>query len=388
MEVKTQVLQSKPTYARSGVAKGATPGVIRDGGDFGAGLIQRFAVITRGEALGHGLWIDATMQQQVADAINSAEGVGIKSRFTHPGLSSDGLGKFLGRAKAATVEGDKVLADLHVAKSAHEAPDGNLADYVMTLAETDPEAFGSSIVFMRDKATEDQFIESNGGGRFVSPDPGNKQNLRHARLKQLRAVDAVDSPAANPGGLFHRGPHFAEEAEAILSYSLGLTTEAPDTVDLEVDSDRVANFVRGFLDRHGLSLVPVAKEIQQMEVQTQESEKPADEAVEASDKPADVTPADKPAEEKPGQRFLAAFGVRGGVWFAEGLSFEAAQEKFVVELKAENDDLRGKLKTLRGEESPVSFTPAETPEQKAAAEWSDKLGPNLGKFAAGIKINK
>ena len=34
------------------------------GGNFGAGIIRGFAVITRGEALGHGFWIDTKFVRQ------------------------------------------------------------------------------------------------------------------------------------------------------------------------------------------------------------------------------------------------------------------------------------------------------------------------------------
>lgn len=83
---------------------------------------------------------------------------GTKSRFTHPGLSSDGLGKFLGRAKdpridQVTVNRDgksvtlaAVRADLHLAESAFKTPNGDLGSYVLDLAEEDSDAFSSSVV--------------------------------------------------------------------------------------------------------------------------------------------------------------------------------------------------------------------------------------------------
>jgi hypothetical protein len=91
---------------------------------------------------------------------NSASG-GVKARFTHPGLSSDGMGRYLGRLTNAQTVGDQVFADLHFAEAATKTPDGNLADYVMTLAAEDPEAFGLSIVFEHDvEASEDRTTRS------------------------------------------------------------------------------------------------------------------------------------------------------------------------------------------------------------------------------------
>lgn len=92
---------------------------------------------------------------------------GLKSRFTHPDLSNDGLGKFLGRYK--DVRSDTVLrpggknergedtqverlvarGDLHFDATALDTPpDGGkpLGLYVMDLADSDPDAFGTSLV--------------------------------------------------------------------------------------------------------------------------------------------------------------------------------------------------------------------------------------------------
>jgi hypothetical protein len=76
---------------------------------------------------------------------------GVKSRFTHPTLSGDGLGKFLGRAKNARVEGDKLRADLHLSPTSRNTPSGDIGGYVLDLAESDPGAFGSSLVLLADQ---------------------------------------------------------------------------------------------------------------------------------------------------------------------------------------------------------------------------------------------
>jgi hypothetical protein len=71
---------------------------------------------------------------------------GIKSRFTHPSLSSDGLGSHLGRSKSAFLDGAKVRANLHLAESAFKSPKGDLGTYVLDLAEEDSDALSSSLV--------------------------------------------------------------------------------------------------------------------------------------------------------------------------------------------------------------------------------------------------
>jgi len=96
-----------------------------------------------------------------------------------------------------------------------------------------------------------------------------------------------------------------------------------------------------------------------------------------------------------GKRFLSAFGDQGGVWFAQGLTFEQAQAKFseanlerIKKLETENKELAGKLSKLRGEPSPVSFSTADDASDKPAPTKQQEaaLGPNLSKFASSIRM--
>lgn len=59
-----------------------------------------------------------------------------------------------------------------------------------------------------------------------------------------------------------------------------------------------------------------------------------------------------------GQRFLESFGDKGGVWFAQGISYADAQAKFTAELLAENALLKQRLsaKGPDGETEPVKFS--------------------------------
>lgn len=145
-------------YLRAGVA--ARPnGVDRD-----AKVIRGYVVAQegafkdlRGEFNHESLETIVTAMRQHAD--------GLKSRFTHPGLSDDGLGKFLGRAKNPRIDSVKVVrdgfehtlaavrADLHLAESAFRTPNGDLGSYVMDLAAEDPDAFSSSLVIEPKKIT-------------------------------------------------------------------------------------------------------------------------------------------------------------------------------------------------------------------------------------------
>lgn len=264
-----EIIGTAPVRDRSPVCRGLAKPAELDagelavdpkGGDRKMGLIRGAALIARGEALGHRSWIDDTTLQQVAEFGNQSS-KGVKVRFTHPSLSGDGLGSFLGRAKNLRVQDDKTLGDVHFSPAAHETPDGNLAAYVMQLAEDDPESFGMSIVFEHDPQAEREFVrahekvDEDGDTDFISPDPDNEHNYRHTRLRQLFAVDFVDEPAANPEGLFHRGPSkpILEQAERLTEYALGLSTEDPGETG-GVSSGRIKDFLTRFLASRGLTL--------------------------------------------------------------------------------------------------------------------------------------
>lgn len=252
-------LLEAPTMFRSTVLRAAPKGIDRE-----AGTISGFAVITVGEALGHDLWIDEVFLEQLEAADRAAGDKGFKSRFTHPGLSSDGLGKFLGRSRQLYRDGDLVRGVLSMSRAAEKSPDGNLPEYVFALAEEDPEAFGTSIVFERDRDSELRFMEANTqeregeGRRFRSPDPRNKNNFRHARLSKLRCIDVVDEPAANPGGMFSAGEELASRAEALLSFAFGITGAAPDAALIGIEGERARTFLRSFLERHKLQIQAAA----------------------------------------------------------------------------------------------------------------------------------
>ncbi|MCJ7543969.1 MAG: hypothetical protein MUP47_05290 [Phycisphaerae bacterium] len=248
----------------------AEPAVDRGGGELGAGMIRGISLVTRGEALGHGYWLDREFVGSVQTTAAAAPR-GVKARFSHPTISDDGLGTFLGRAKSARLvgNGDKAAADLHFSAAAHRTPDGNLATYVMDLAEEDPAAFGVSIVLEHDVEAEIAFALEHGANwtadeygeyldftDFKSPDPDNVDNLPHARLQELRAADVVDDPAANPEGLFHREQQIAQEADGLLAYALGLAAAPPTCEALSVHPERIKGFVARFLESHGLQVNP------------------------------------------------------------------------------------------------------------------------------------
>lgn len=137
---------------------------------------------------------------------------GLKSRFQHPTMSDDGLGKFLGRDKNPRMDkimkpiGDGkfqelnvVRADLHLDPSSFTTPYGSLGTYVMDLAENDPDAFSSSLVLQTD---EEYRLDPK--GRPLKDDDGNDLPPLW-RPKALHAIDVVDTGDAVDGFLSAQG---------------------------------------------------------------------------------------------------------------------------------------------------------------------------------------
>lgn len=382
-------LATQPKLYRSSVARGLSDSrgaVYRTGGDYGHGVIYGAAVITRGEALGHDAWIDAGMLEQVADAINLSE-KGTKARFTHPSMSGDGMGKYLGRFRNGEVDGDVVRADLHFAEAGHKTPDGDLASYVMDMAEEDPEAFGISISFEHDSeamaAFAADYADERGG--FVSPDIENDRNLPHVRLSKLRAADAVDDPAANPTGLFQRGGDVPRSADRLLSYAFGLDGAESPGAHFNINPDRARGFAQRWLDQHGLTLLTKDDAMNHIEnntdlnaddttaaepIETVDAGEPVTEPVEdtAAVEPAEPA-ADAPAELSTGQRFLDAFGDQGGVWFAQGKTFEEATSLHIADLTAKNAELEAKVKQHSDDRGgdPLELRAADPPKPAGSA---------------------
>ena len=225
-------------------------------------VIRGYAVVTRGEAIGHGLWFDGTFLREVVKAGNSGR---IKSRFTHPDMCSDGLGTFLGRARNFRLDGDVARADLHFADSTAKSPRyaQDPAEYIMALADEDPEAFGTSIVFWHDRGAEKQHRaqHEDKDGNFHSPDSENQLDYPHARLATLNASDIVDQPAANPGGFFSEGDDLTARASAAIDYLFGRTEVEPMPGTFgRMDADSARAFLTGYMAHRGLTIQTIDTE--------------------------------------------------------------------------------------------------------------------------------
>lgn len=220
---------SNMEHFRADVARG-----IKDGIDRENEIIKGFAVVTKGITHDErGEFDDAELNRLVQ--MGNESKIGLKSRFGHPNMSGTALGTFLGRVKDFRKDGDVVRGDLHIDKTAHDTPDGDLADYVMNLAESDPDAFGSSMVINWEpefRYIKDEEPEKDENGKELPP---------FIRVNKFREIDIVDDPAAN-NGMF--GMQFFDNTNVKFS------SEMTAFLDKFLDNSDAIDNVMGFLQRY------------------------------------------------------------------------------------------------------------------------------------------
>lgn len=430
--MKPNALAKAPELVRLAAATGESPANVSEAtGFYEAGAIEGVSLCVRGPALGHGFWIDMDFIESVTEAAMANERT--KSRFTHPGLCSDGMGKALGTIDNCRTKGDRSIGDLSFFKSSHIAPDGDLAAYVISLSKESPESFGLSIVFRHDMAAETEFALAHGAvmdmdddgfpfvnyTNFKSPDELNVNNMPHCRLADLRACDVVDEPAANPDGLFHRQNELLSDGSKLLAYLLDQSNELGQVKALSslgmnfVAPERLKSFVSNYLAAAGLSLV---KENEMAAGNGKPSTAPAalaEDEKKAADTPADGKPVEEKAdgmpekdpvdcEEDPAKseskcgtpdatlpEYCAAFGYEDGAkFFLAGKTFREGQAEQLASLRAQLKDRDDKLAAFAklGVE-PVGFSPAEDKKRdgsnKSALGDSQNID-NRAAFAAAI----
>ena len=245
-------------------------------------VLHDVQITLEGEAKGHGIWLDRKFCEAVAEQGNATGDVGVKTRYGHPAMCSDAIGTELGRAKnfrvvdfERTIEGKTVkcagvVADVYLLKSAHAAPQGDIAKHVLETAKEDPGQFGQSIVFtysdwkVKDADGKDHSYKTEVEepyDKWAKENPDVKVEARikkynelrkawfdqspdgkiYAILGKLHGTDFTDTPAATDG-IFSTGT-LAEEAEQMLD-------EHPQILEtLEKNPKSVLEF----LERTGLA---------------------------------------------------------------------------------------------------------------------------------------
>lgn len=181
---------------------------------------------------------------------------GLKSRFTHPNLSSDGLGKYLGRAVNPRIDGDKLRADLALNPVCFSSPAGNLGEYVMDLAETDPDAFSSSLVLQ-----VDQTYEMDENNRPLRNDKGDLL-APHWMPTKLHASDVVDTGEAVDGFL----STVEIDIDNLPDIAVRKASEILDAVFAGRSREVILSRASAFLDRYLSNKFPSTKNVESKQV--------------------------------------------------------------------------------------------------------------------------
>ncbi|MCX7428811.1 MAG: hypothetical protein NTW96_24695, partial [Planctomycetia bacterium] len=191
---------------------------------------------------------DAAGIRAIRDLMARVPG-GLKSRFSHPTLLDDGLGKFLGRMQSPRLvtvwRGGKqvsaVRADLHLSDTAFEGnPNGNLGDYLLDLAEEDPEALGASLVL-----NSDQEYRLDARGRRLLGDNGEPLPPLWKPTK-LYGCDVVDEGVATCEFLGFTSTTSARDFE---EYMTGLLDRAfPPGTSREAVESRCRGWIGKYLE--------------------------------------------------------------------------------------------------------------------------------------------
>lgn len=173
---------------------------------------------------------------------------GLRSRFTHPGLSSDGLGKYLGRARNSWLDTSgpvwRARADLHISPSSHDTPSGDLGGYVLRLANEDPDALSSSVVIEADE----EYRLNKDGTRVRGADGEPLPPLW--RPKKLWATDVVDTGDAVDGLLSAQHLSTGDLPDAVQRQAWAMLDRLFAGQSEETVRARVSDFLGRYLSRH------------------------------------------------------------------------------------------------------------------------------------------
>ncbi len=134
-------------------------------------IIEGVSIISVGEAKGHGLFVDDITLQEVKACAESYAG-GVKVNLDH----GAGIQDIVGFCDNFRIIGKKLVADLNLLETAEKRA------YVLEIASRMPDTFGISIAFSGPVREKD-------GRSFAS-------------CTELYSADLVQTPAANPTGLF------------------------------------------------------------------------------------------------------------------------------------------------------------------------------------------
>lgn len=175
------------------------------------GIIKNIVIVQQGDNKNGSFFNSQFISDLVAGGNLQTQGV--KSRFGHPNMCSTSLGTFIGRYKNFSEKDGKAYADLHLdqitKKTQVEGKGISMWEYIVEMANNNPDMFGNSI-----HITSEMFEEDYQGIKKQSH-----------KFESLVASDLVDSPAATDS-LFDE----SDDLGVIVTQFLDLNPEVFGTV--------------------------------------------------------------------------------------------------------------------------------------------------------------
>lgn len=167
------------------------------------GIIHDVVLAQAGPAKGHGTICEMPFISKIVEE-GMKMSAGVKVHFGHPSMSEETLGAFTGRAFNHRLKGNQAIADIHLSQTAIKSPKGDLYNYLLGLAESEPDIFGMSVV-----TSGNRYHQKDENGEYVEITWDDEGNSNYDSSKEvfetfeaLCGVDFVDEGALTPNGLF------------------------------------------------------------------------------------------------------------------------------------------------------------------------------------------
>ena len=180
-------------------------------------IIEGVSIISVGEAKGHGLFVDDITLQEVKACAESYAG-GVKVNLDH----GAGIKDIVGFCDNFRIIGKKLVADLNLLETAEKRA------YVLEIASRMPDTFGISIAFSGPVREKD-------GRSFAS-------------CTELYSADLVQTPAANPTGLFSFTAKSVDTSAKQMDEDKNKMEDGDDTVSIADIVERLSALETAFGD--------------------------------------------------------------------------------------------------------------------------------------------
>jgi hypothetical protein len=180
-------------------------------------IIEGVSIISVGEAKGHGLFVDDITLREVKACAESYAG-GVKVNLDH----GAGIKDIVGFCDNFRIIGEKLVADLNLLETAEKRA------YVLEIASRMPDTFGISIAFSGP-------VREREGRSFAS-------------CTELYSADLVQTPAANPTGLFSFTAKSVDTSAKQMDEDKNKMEDGEDTVSIADIVERLSALETAFGD--------------------------------------------------------------------------------------------------------------------------------------------